>query len=79
MVGQEFGDNLARHLWFRISHKVADKLSAVVASSEVLTGAGEATSKMAHSHGSGQGGSPCLLAVAGGLSSSSRGPPNKAA
>lgn len=49
MVGQEFGDNLARHLWFRISHKVADKLSAVVASSEVLTGAGEATSKVAPS------------------------------
>lgn len=51
MVGQEFGDNLARHLWFRISHKVANKLSAVVASSEVSTGAGGDTSKVAPSSG----------------------------
>lgn len=48
-MAQESGHSLARYLWLKFSHKVIVKLlTGTAVSSEDLTAAGEATSKLTH-------------------------------
>lgn len=64
-MGQELRNGLAGWFWFQVSHEAAAKIGfrARAASSEGLTVAGGATSKMAHSHAS----VPCCVGLSVGL------------